>query len=141
MLENIRARGVTRLFIDGVEGLRSIVMHPERAPSFLIALVHELRVRGVTTFITEQLPYFKESIATANASASALYENIMLVEYVRGAEGNYRQLSVLKLRENDYDSGSCQMIISANGISVGNPAIISSHTDGARNRGHRSDGQ
>lgn len=140
MLDNIGARRVTRLFIDGVEGLRSIVMHPERAPSFLIALVHALRVRGVTTFITEQLPYFKESIANANSSASALYENIMLVEYVRNSEGNYRQLSVLKLRENDYDSGNCQMIISSNGITVGNPAIITSHAD-PRHRGHASDGQ
>jgi len=141
MFANIGERRVTRLFIDGVDGLRSIVMHPDRAPSFLTALVNGLRVHGVTTFLTEQLPYFKESIATTNASASALYENIMLAEHVRGDEGNYRQLSVLKLRENDYDPGSCKMTISATGISVGAPVLAARAPGPALKPGQNDDGQ
>jgi circadian clock protein KaiC len=123
LLENIERRGVTRLLIDGVEGLRNIAMHPERAPSFLIALANELRVHGVTTFFTEQLPYFRDSAATADSLASALYENIMLLEYVQRDGINFREISVLKLRENGYDMANHVMTISDNGITVNRPGI------------------
>lgn len=118
ILENINQRRVTRLVIDGIDGLRNIAMHPERAPSFMIALVNELRIRGVTTFITEQLPYFKESIPSASSSSSALYENIMLLEFIEHDDVHHRQLSVLKLRENGYDNANHLMIISDNGVEV-----------------------
>jgi circadian clock protein KaiC len=121
LLENIEQRGVTRLFIDGVEGLRDIVMHPERAQTFLVALVNELRARGVTTFFTEQLPYFKESIAKADSSASALYENMILLKYVEIGGVNHRQISVMKLRENKYDAANHIMTISDSGISIDRP--------------------
>jgi circadian clock protein KaiC len=118
ILQDIADRGVTRLLIDGIDGLRNIVMHPERAPSFMIALVNELRIRGVTTFITEQLPYFKESIPAASSSSSALYENIMLMEFVEHEDAHHRQISVLKLRENGYDNANHLMIIADSGVSV-----------------------
>ncbi|HWU97449.1 MAG TPA: ATPase domain-containing protein, partial [Oxalicibacterium sp.] len=118
ILENVNQRGVTRLVIDGVDSMRNIAMHPDRAPSFMIALVNELRIRGVTTFVTEQLPYFKESIPVASSSSSALYENIMLLEFVEHDDVHYRQLSVLKLRENGYDNANHLMIISDSGVTV-----------------------
>jgi circadian clock protein KaiC len=118
MLENISRRNVTRLVIDGIDGIRNITMHPDRASSFMIALVNELRLRDVTTFITEQLPYFKESIPTASSSSSALYENIMLLEFVEHNDVHHRQISVLKLRENGYDNENHLMIISDHGVEV-----------------------
>lgn len=118
ILENISQRNVTRLVIDGIDGLRNITTHPERAPALMIALVNELRVRNVTTMITEQLPYFKESIPTASSSSSALYENIMLLEFVEYDDAHHRQISVLKLRENGYDNANHLMIISDNGVEV-----------------------
>jgi len=118
MLENISRRNVTRLVIDGIDGIRNITMHPDRASSFMIALVNELRLRDVTTFITEQLPYFKESIPTASSSSSALYENIMLLEFVEHNDVHHRQISVLKLRENGYDNENHLMIISDRGVEV-----------------------
>jgi circadian clock protein KaiC len=122
LLENIEQRGVTRLFIDGVEGLRDIVMHPERAQTFLVALVNELRARGVTTFFTEQLPYFNEAITKVDSSASALYENMILLRYVEIGGVNHRQISVMKLRENRYDAANHIMTISDSGIAIDRPA-------------------
>ncbi len=118
ILDNVRQRGVKRLFIDGVEGIGHIAMHPDRAPGFLIALVNELRVGGVTTFVTEQLPYFKENSCRNNSSASALYENIMLLDFVEHEDVHYRQISVMKLRENGYDNANHLMIISDQGVTV-----------------------
>ena len=58
LLAAIQARGFRRLFIDGLGALRDGVIYPERAGPFLGALCNELRVRGVTTIISEETPDF-----------------------------------------------------------------------------------
>ena len=118
MLDNISSRGVTRLLIDGVDGLRSIVVQQQRVRPFLVALTNELRARGVTTFITDQLPYFRESRPQVDPSSSQLYENMMLLEYVVQHDVSRRQISVMKLRENGYDGASRLMNISDAGIEI-----------------------
>ncbi|KAF1048618.1 MAG: Circadian clock protein kinase KaiC [Herbaspirillum frisingense] len=125
MLDNIAARGVTRLLIDGVDGLRSIVVQQQRMRPFLVALTNELRARGVTTFITEQLPYFRESRPQVDPSSSQLYENVMLLEYIAQYEVNRRQISVMKLRENGYDGANRLMNISDAGIEIDGLAVAS----------------
>ena len=118
LFENVDRRKVTRLFIDGVEGFSDILMHPERGRSVLVALVNELRARNITTIFTQELPYFKESFAPADSSASVLFENMMLLKYIEIGHVNYRQISVMKLRENGYDPANHIMTISDSGISI-----------------------
>lgn len=118
LFENIEERNVTRLLIDGIDGLREIFIYNERVRSFLIALVNELRSRGITTFFTQELPYFKESFGPAENSASILFENIILMNYVELNDAKYRQMSVLKLRESGCDMANYVMHISDNGIYV-----------------------
>lgn len=117
----VKKNGVTRLFIDGLEGLSNLVMHPERARSFMVAFTSELRVLGVTTFFSEQLHYFRQGAPKAEPSSSSLYENIMLLEYLSHDDINYRQISVMKLRENGYDSTNRQLTITGEGMTVGDP--------------------
>lgn len=122
MLNNIRERSVSRLLIDGVEGLNNLIMHPERSPSFLVALTNELRLHRVTAYITEQLHFFKKTSPSAEPSSSALYENIMLLEYFAHADVNHRQVAVMKLRENGYDGANRLMTITNGGMVVGDPS-------------------
>lgn len=121
VIANIKKRGVTRLFIDGLEGFNNLVMHPERAKSFLVAFTSELRTLGVTTFFSEQLHYFRKAVPMAEASSSALYENIILLEYLTYEDVNYRQISVMKLRENGYDGTNRLVTITNQGMEVGDP--------------------
>ena len=118
---NIKKRGVTRVFIDGLEGLSNLVMHPERARSFLVAFTSELRTLGVTTFFSEQLHYFRTTVPMAEPSSSALYENVILLEYLAHEDVNYRQISVMKLRENGYDGTNRLITITGDGMTVGDP--------------------
>jgi circadian clock protein KaiC len=76
----------------------------------------------VTVYVTEQLHYFKKSSPGAEPSSSALYENIMLLEYFASGDVNHRQISVMKLRENGYDGANRLMTISGQGIAVGDPS-------------------
>jgi len=120
-LENIARRNVGRLLIDGVDGLREIVMHEGRWRAFLAAFVNELRVRNVTTFFTQELPYFGHGPMENDAAASILFENIILMRYVDVAGINLRQIGVLKLRENSYDAANHVLLISDQGMSIDGP--------------------
>ncbi|HYD94124.1 MAG TPA: ATPase domain-containing protein [Noviherbaspirillum sp.] len=121
LLDNIDRRKVTRLLIDGIEGFHDIAVHTQRIKPFLIALVNELRARNVTTFITQELPYFKESFARADSTESVLYENVMLLRTVEIDGANRRLISVMKLRESGYDPAHHVMTISDKGIVVEQP--------------------
>lgn len=131
MLASIGDNKITRLLIDGVEGLVGTSIYPERAQSFLVALTYQLRLLGVTVYITEQLHYFGKHAPAAEPSSSSLYENIMLLQYFPVGDFNHRQVSVMKMRENDYDSANRVMTISGDGIRVGD--VSSSVTGQALN--------
>ena len=118
---NIKKRGVTRVFIDGLEGLSNLVMHPERSRSFLVAFTSELRTLGVTTIFSEQLHYFRKAVPMAEPSSSVLFENVILLEYLAYEDVNYRQISVMKLRENGYDGTNRLMTITEEGMKIGDP--------------------
>ncbi|WP_426192709.1 RAD55 family ATPase [Massilia sp. DWR3-1-1] len=128
MLKDIEARKVTRLLIDGAEGLDKLIMHPERSRGYLVALTNEFRLRGVTGYITQQLSYFKRGAPEVTPLSSALYDNVMLLEYLSVGALNHRRIAVMKLRENAYDSANRLFTISDGGIVVGEPIAI---TDGA----------
>lgn len=121
VLENVSERKVSRLFVDGMDGLLDIIMHVGRARSFLTAFVNELRSRQVTSFFTRELPYLGNKLPENcdSGPSSILYENIMLLQYVDISGINHRQIAVLKLRQNGYDSANHIMLISDNGVSIG----------------------
>jgi circadian clock protein KaiC len=124
VLENVEQRQVARLLIDGIDGLREIVMHTGRSRSFLAALVNELRRRNVTTFFTQELPYFGQGPIQSEVSASMLFENIILLRYVDVRGINRRQIGVLKLRENGYDAANHLLLITDKGMSIEGPVSI-----------------
>ncbi|MRW86495.1 recombinase RecA [Pseudoduganella sp. FT26W] len=121
VLANVAQRQVSRLLVDGLDGLREIVLHKGRSRSFLAAFVNELRVRNVTTFLTQELPYFSHDHVQSDEAASMLFENIILLRYVDVAGVNLRQIGVLKLRENSYDAANHVLLISDNGMSIDGP--------------------
>jgi circadian clock protein KaiC len=124
LLHNVEQRSVSRVLIDGIDGLREIVMHEGRSRSFLAALVNELRVRNATTFFTQELPYFGQVSMQNELSASMLFENIILMRYVDVSGVNRRQIGVLKLRENSYDAANHILLISDKGMSIEGPVTF-----------------
>lgn len=122
VLANVERRNVSRLMVDGIDALREMIAHASRARSFLVALVNELRRRNVTTFFTQELPYFSQPDTHAETSHSMLFENIILMRYVDVGGINRRQIGVLKLRENGYDAANHLLQISERGMSIEGPA-------------------
>jgi circadian clock protein KaiC len=123
ILTNVDQRKVSRLLLDGMDGLLDIIIHRGRSRAFLTALINELRCRQVTTFITRELPYFSELKPDNTGPSSVLYENIILLQYVVISESNHRQIAVLKLRQNGYDASNHILLISNQGVSIGRPVL------------------
>ena len=118
VLETIDAQGTVRLLLDGMDGLLDVIVHEGRSRMLLTAFVNELRLRGVTTFFTRELPCFGEVTPKTGTPSSVLFDNIMLMRYVDIGGVNHRQMAVLKLRQNGYDAASHLMSISDQGISI-----------------------
>jgi circadian clock protein KaiC len=118
LLGDVAERQVARLLIDGLDGLRDIILHVGRSRSFLAALVSELRCRNVTVFFTQELSYFSQAHTQIDTAASMLFENIILLRYVDVGGLNRRQIGVLKLRESGYDAANHLLSISDQGMAI-----------------------
>ena len=119
LLARVVKHKVSRLVIDGVDGLRSAALRQERFTLFLNALTHKLRELNVTTLLTEELPFQGSGEHPALARASAMTENVIVFRYVEVAARQHRLISVMKMRESDYDSSIREFVISSQGIDIG----------------------
>lgn len=115
----VTRHGIRRLFLDGIEGFAESAMHPERVPRFVTALTVLLRARGVTTVLSEELPLYADAVESSALSVSALVENIILMRYYEHAAEIRRLISVVKLRESDFDPAIRELQISSAGLTIG----------------------
>jgi circadian clock protein KaiC len=117
LLETVRERGVKRLFVDGVDGFQQSSAHPDRISHFLAALNNELRVMGVTTLYTSELQeMFSQDVRLPISGISSLVENIFFLRFVELRSKLHRMLSVVKMRDSDYDSSLQEYRITSRGI-------------------------
>jgi circadian clock protein KaiC len=119
LLDAVRRRGVRRLFIDGLDAFRSTASEPGRMNHFLTALMNELRVQGVTTVYTlEVADIVGPHIQTSIGDLSCLAENLILMRYVGLRSHLYRLISVLKVRDSDFDSRLYQFTLTDQGVVI-----------------------
>ncbi|MCY1083107.1 ATPase domain-containing protein [Archangium lansingense] len=119
LLQAVRERGVKRLFIDGVDGFQQSAAYPERISHFLAALTNELRVLGVTTLYTSELQeMFSQQVILPISGISSLVENIFFLRFVELHSKLHRMLSVVKMRDSDYDSSLQEYRITSRGITL-----------------------
>ena len=104
LLESVRRRGVRRLFIDGLGAFRTAASDPARMGHFLTALTNELRVLGVTTTYTmEVADIIGPTIRAPIDDLSSVAENLVLLRFIELRSHLYRLISVLKVRDSDFD--------------------------------------
>ncbi len=119
LLAAVRERGVKRLFVDGVDGFMQSAAHPERISHFLAALTNELRVLGVTTLYTSEMQeMFSQEVRLPMSGISSLVENIFFLRFVELHAQLHRMVSVIKVRDSDYDSTLREYRITSRGIQL-----------------------
>ena len=116
LLEAVHRRGVRRLFIDGLGAFQSVNGAPGRMGNFLTSLMNELRVLGVTTVYTLEVPdVVGPHIHAPIGDLSSLAENLVLLRYIEVRSHLYRLISVLKVRDSDFDPSLHRFTLTSNG--------------------------
>ncbi len=120
LLERLQERNVKRLrlFIVGVAGFRSAAVYPDRMGRFFSALYQQLRMMDATTLYSEETPLLSSGVDAPQPEAAAYVENIILLRYVELRSQLYRLISIMKMRESQYDSGIREFSITDQGILV-----------------------
>jgi circadian clock protein KaiC len=119
LLDAVRRRGVQRLFIDGLGALRNAASEPTRMGHFLTALTNELRVLGVTTVYTmEVADIIGPTIRAPIDDLSSVAENLVLLRFIELRSRLYRLISVLKVRDSDFDPSLHQYATTDQGLAI-----------------------
>ena len=119
LLEAIQRRKAARLFIDGMSGFEVSVDEPARVREVFAALADELARQSVTTIYTmETADLLGPRIEVPVKGVSAVTHNIILMRHVELQARLYRLLSILKLRDGDYDGAMREFRITDSGIEI-----------------------
>jgi circadian clock protein KaiC len=119
IIEDIEQRSTRRLFIDGIGGLFNAIIKPDRVYGSFTALAHELRARRVTTLFTEETELLSHDMKTPVSNLSAVTDNIFIFRTVEHKGTITRCLAVLKSRESKHPSEFRELIITKDGLALG----------------------
>ena len=119
LIDAVERRKVRRLFIDGLTAFRSGAVDPSRVGNFFSALSNELRVRGVTTIYSLEVPNILGTAAHVPVDdASNLAENMILLRFVERGVRLHRVVSILKARDSDFASSLHEYDLTDKGMEI-----------------------
>ncbi len=119
LLDSVRRRGVRRLVIDGLGAFQSAAVDPVRMRHYLTALMNELRVLDVTTVCTLEVPdVVGPHIQAPIGDLSMLADNLILMRYVERRARLHRVISVLKVRNSDFDPSLYDYVTTRAGLRI-----------------------
>jgi circadian clock protein KaiC len=119
VLDIVRQRRPTRLFLDGFNALQDSAAYPGRLSAFLTAFLNELRALGVTALVSAELnPIVGPGIQVPLAGVSPMMENNILLRYVELRSHLFRLLTVLKVRGSGHQTGMREFRITSSGLEV-----------------------
>ncbi|EPX62185.1 hypothetical protein D187_010089 [Cystobacter fuscus DSM 2262] len=118
LVEGVQRQKAQRLVIDGMDGLLEAAAYPERFTTFFTALSNELRALQVTTTISMETSFGGPHLDLAPVGLSAGVDNIVFMRYVELRSQLHRLISILKVRESDYDPSLREFYITSRGLEV-----------------------
>ncbi len=120
LLQAVHRRKVRRLFIDSLGAFQQAAgSEPGRIGNFLTALMNEMRVLGVTTLYTLEVPdLMGPTIRTPIGDLSSLAENLVLLRFIELRSRLYRLVSILKARDTEFDPSLHEYVTSSRGLLI-----------------------
>jgi circadian clock protein KaiC len=119
LLKTVQRQGIKRLFIDGLTAFQSAAIDPSRIGNFFSALANELRVLGVTTIYTLEVPdLLGPAVSVPIDNVASLAENMILMRFVEKRSRLYRVLSVLKVRDSYFDPFVYEFALTDQGLAL-----------------------
>ncbi|MGK9055405.1 AAA family ATPase [Neorhizobium petrolearium] len=124
LLDAVRSRGVKRLLIDGLGGFERAAIYPPRLVEFFAALTNEIRALGVTTIATWELrDLFGPTVTAPGPEISSLLDNLVMLRQVEISSRYKRTISVLKVRDKEFEPVIHELGFGSNGLSVIAPLV------------------
>lgn len=119
LLEAVHRRKVRRLFIDGLQGFQKAAVEPARMDHFFTALSNELRVLGVTTLYSLEVPdILGPAIRIPLDDISSIAENMVLMRFMEVRSRLYRLISILKVRDSGFDPNLHEYVLTNEGLLI-----------------------
>ena len=131
LIDQVKALGIKRLFIDGLGGFERAAVHRAHLTEFFATLTGQLRMLGVTTVATWEIRDLVGGDVTApSANLSALLDNLVLLRQFEENHDLQRSISIQKMRESAFDTSAHRLNFASNGFMIGDrlgtpPAPIS----------------
>jgi circadian clock protein KaiC len=119
LVEQARSINAKRVFVDGVVALRDNLIHAERLPYILNAMNAYLREVGATVLYTSEIRDMYLPDALPTDEVSVIVDNVLLLTYLRRGEALRRSLSIIKLRESDFDPRANEFHVTERGVAFG----------------------
>jgi circadian clock protein KaiC len=115
-----RARNARRIFVDGLVAIRDSLVIRQRMPYVINALSMQLAAIGATVLYTSEIPELQlDQAMMPSEEMSAMVDNVVLLNTGRRDNAFRRFLSVIKLRDSDFDPRTHEFHINDNGIVFG----------------------
>jgi circadian clock protein KaiC len=122
LLQQVRASGAKRLFIDGMGGFERASVHRQRLPEFFATLMDQLRIEGVTTLATWETRDMTEgNVYAPTSDISAILDNLILLRQFEENHRLFRSISVQKMRDSDFDSATRTLGFAKGGLVIDEP--------------------
>ena len=116
-----------RVFVDAITDVQRLMASPQRTPTYVAALVNELRVRGATALIAAEIEAYADArLVVPVPAASATMDNGILLRQVELHSELRRLASVLKARQAATDPAIREFVIGDRGIVVTRPFAATS---------------
>jgi circadian clock protein KaiC len=127
LLDEVSARGIKRIAIDGVSGFFESAVFPERTNRFFSCLVNELRRRGATVLMSLETRDTVGTMVATPFGISGFVDNLLFIRFVEAAGRVKRLLTIIKMRDSDFKSGLYELQITSAGMRIA--GLHSAHGD------------
>lgn len=119
LIEAVRRTGAKRVVVDGIGAFGRAMLFPQRLPALISAVNSALKSLGATILYKKEVQELHELDRLCNDDMSAIAENLVLVHYLRQDRLLRRMLSVLKVRDSDFDPITEEFYVTGAGIQFG----------------------
>jgi len=119
LMREIERIGAQRVVIDSLDGFRQSATDPARTIRFMTALLGELRVREITTILTDEtMKPSGPEMEMRVEGISALVENLLLFEYMTIGPKLRRLVSIVKQRASAHETTAREFFLTEHGIVI-----------------------
>jgi circadian clock protein KaiC len=121
LLDLIEARGVRRVFIDGVSNLIAAAHEKVRFQEYIYSLVQRLTRHGITMMMSLESAELFGPTRRIDMPLSQVADNVVLLQFVRRENEYRRSLTTLKTRGFEAGARLNEYAITASGIELREP--------------------